>query len=191
MRYVSYARICVYLEISKDLSTNIKLSWHDEEWIQEIDYEHIPFRYRRCHEHGHFFYEFPQNQMKPLNTNIAKEKDAEGFENFGYKRRSNKRQTALESSTKSQTTNRYEVLNTIMEEGEGSEAQKVSEDKQYEEFQMANKEQRHNEMASQGQSDMEQVNEDMDLGDLDLDGIEKACDNLTNGYIPFEQITLP
>ena len=55
---------------------------------------------------------------------------------------------------------------------------------------MANKEQKHIEMTSQGLSDMEPVNEDMELGDLDLDGIEKACDNLTNGYIPFEQIVL-
>ena len=34
------------------------------------------------------------------------------------------------------------------------------------------------------------VTEDMELGELDLDGIKKACDNLTTGYIPFEQITL-
>ena len=30
----------------------------------------------------------------------------------------------------------------------------------------------------------------MELGDLDLEGIEKACDNLTEGYIPFEKIAL-
>lgn len=30
----------------------------------------------------------------------------------------------------------------------------------------------------------------MELGDLDLDNIEKTCDNLNEGYIPFEQIAL-
>lgn len=55
MRNVSYAHIYVYLDISNDLPTNIKLSWHDEDWIQDIDYKHIPFCYRRCHEHGHLF----------------------------------------------------------------------------------------------------------------------------------------
>ena len=30
----------------------------------------------------------------------------------------------------------------------------------------------------------------MELGDLDLDSIEMACDNLNEGYIPFEQIAL-
>lgn len=55
---------------------------------------------------------------------------------------------------------------------------------------MENKERKHNETMSQGLSDMELVNEDMDLGDLDLEVIEKTCDNLTNIYIPFEQINL-
>jgi hypothetical protein len=27
--------------------------------------------------------------------------------------------------------------------------------------------------------------EDMELGELDLEGIEKECDNLKDGYIPF------
>ena len=34
------------------------------------------------------------------------------------------------------------------------------------------------------------VIKDMELGESDLDGIEKAYDNPTNGYIPFEEITL-
>ena len=32
--------------------------------------------------------------------------------------------------------------------------------------------------------------EDMELGDLDLEGIEKACDDPQEGYIPFNQIIL-
>ena len=79
MRYVSFARICVYLDISKDLPTSIKLSWQDEEWEQEIDYEHIPFRRRHCHEHGHLFWECPQIQVQSTNTNSGKEKDVVGF----------------------------------------------------------------------------------------------------------------
>jgi hypothetical protein len=43
MRYVSYLWIYVYLVISKEFLTSIKLSWQDEDWIQNIDYEHIPF----------------------------------------------------------------------------------------------------------------------------------------------------
>ena len=32
--------------------------------------------------------------------------------------------------------------------------------------------------------------EDMELGELDLEGIEKACDNLKTRYIPFNQLVL-
>ena len=32
--------------------------------------------------------------------------------------------------------------------------------------------------------------EDMELGELDLEGIEKACDNPKIGYIPFSQSVL-
>jgi hypothetical protein len=42
-RYTSYARICVYLNISKPLPGSIDLEYQDEEWSQTIDYEHIPF----------------------------------------------------------------------------------------------------------------------------------------------------
>jgi hypothetical protein len=43
-RYTSYARICVYLDVSKVLPASISLRFRDIEWIQTIDYEHIPFR---------------------------------------------------------------------------------------------------------------------------------------------------
>ena len=32
--------------------------------------------------------------------------------------------------------------------------------------------------------------EDMELGELDLEGIEKSCDNIKTGYIPFNQLVL-
>jgi hypothetical protein len=51
----------VYLNISKPLPSSISLEYHDEEWSQTIDYEHIPFRCRKYHEHGHIFREFPLN----------------------------------------------------------------------------------------------------------------------------------
>jgi hypothetical protein len=44
IRYTSYARICVYLNIAKPLPGSISLEYHDEEWYQTIDYENILFR---------------------------------------------------------------------------------------------------------------------------------------------------
>jgi hypothetical protein len=60
-KYTSYARICVYMNISKSLPGSVTLEYKDEEWAQTIDYEHIPFRCRKCHEHGHLFRDCPLN----------------------------------------------------------------------------------------------------------------------------------
>ena len=38
-RYTSFARICVYLDLSKEPPEAINLNWKDEEWIQPIEYE--------------------------------------------------------------------------------------------------------------------------------------------------------
>ena len=32
-RYTSFARICVYMDLSKDLPEAVSLNWEDEEWI--------------------------------------------------------------------------------------------------------------------------------------------------------------
>jgi hypothetical protein len=45
------------MDVSGALPEAIILEFRDEEWIQNIDYEKIPFRCRRCHEHGHLIRE--------------------------------------------------------------------------------------------------------------------------------------
>lgn len=47
-------------------------------------------------------------------------------------------------------------------------------------------EQKGKDRPTQGSPDQELGIEEMELGDLDLESIEKAYDNLTEGYIPFE-----
>jgi hypothetical protein len=61
-KYTSYARICVYMNIAKALPGTVILEYQDEDWAQTLDYEHIPFRCRKCHEHGHLFRDCPLNQ---------------------------------------------------------------------------------------------------------------------------------
>jgi hypothetical protein len=63
-RYTSYARICIEMDISRELPEAISLEFKDEEWIQNIDYEEIFFRCRRCHEQGHLIREFPLNKKQ-------------------------------------------------------------------------------------------------------------------------------
>jgi hypothetical protein len=54
-RYTLCARICIEMDVSRALPEAISLEFRDEEWTQSIDYEHISFRCRRFHEHGHLF----------------------------------------------------------------------------------------------------------------------------------------
>lgn len=59
-RYTSYARICVEMDVSGALHEGLWLEYRDEEYFQDIDYEQIPFRCRKCHEHGHLLRDFPK-----------------------------------------------------------------------------------------------------------------------------------
>jgi hypothetical protein len=49
------------MNISKSLPGTVTLEYQDKEWAQTIDYEHIPFRCQKLHEHGHLFKDFPLN----------------------------------------------------------------------------------------------------------------------------------
>jgi len=42
-RYTSYARICVYMNITEPPREFVELEYQDEVWQQSLDYEHIPF----------------------------------------------------------------------------------------------------------------------------------------------------
>ena len=46
--YTSYARICVYMDLKQPLPDTVSFFHEDYEWTQVIDYEHVPFRCRKC-----------------------------------------------------------------------------------------------------------------------------------------------
>jgi hypothetical protein len=75
-RYTSYARIHIEMDVFGALPEAIRLEFRDEEWIQSIDYEQIPFRCRRFHEHGNLFIECPLNKKQEVkNTKIQQDED--------------------------------------------------------------------------------------------------------------------
>lgn len=47
------------MNITETLLDSIELEYHDEIWHQLVDYEHIPFHCKRCHEYGHLYRECP------------------------------------------------------------------------------------------------------------------------------------
>lgn len=81
-KYTSFARICVKMDLSGALLDEVILEVYDEEWVQPVDYEHIPFRCRKCHEHGHLFRDCPLNKREE-NQKTNKGKDPKGFTKVG------------------------------------------------------------------------------------------------------------
>ena len=67
------------MDISGALPEAIKIIFRDELWTKSIDYEHIPFRCRKFHEHGHLYRDCPQNKSTQNNEHAHKEKDKQGF----------------------------------------------------------------------------------------------------------------
>jgi hypothetical protein len=50
----SCARICVEVDLEEGLPEAINLTVAGWTYVQELDYEQIPFKCRHCHGHGHF-----------------------------------------------------------------------------------------------------------------------------------------
>ena len=72
------------------LPDEVILEVYDEEWVQTVDYEHIPFRCRRCHEHGHHFKDFPLNKIENK-SKATTMNDTESFHKVNHKGKGGKR----------------------------------------------------------------------------------------------------
>jgi hypothetical protein len=100
------------MDISKALPGTITLEYQDEEWAQTIDYEHIPFRCRKCHEHGHLFRDFPLNappsQLRKRSQRMASHR----FRLAGSRRRRKQLPTIIR---KNPNTNSFDALTNLPE----------------------------------------------------------------------------
>jgi hypothetical protein len=54
------ARLCVEVDLEKGLPEAIQLNLDNWSYIQQVDYEKIPFKCKACHEYGHFAKNVPQ-----------------------------------------------------------------------------------------------------------------------------------
>lgn len=69
------------MDVSGALHEGLWLEFRDEDYFQAIDYEQIPFRCRRCHEHGHFVRDFPLNRTGEEHKPEQSAKSKEAFTN--------------------------------------------------------------------------------------------------------------
>ena len=76
-----YARICVEMDLSQPLPIEMEIELAGLSWIQQLDYEALPFRCRVCHKHGHLARFYPKNMNAKMEapsgmTNLPKEDKA-------------------------------------------------------------------------------------------------------------------
>jgi len=92
-----------------------EILFHDYvEWVQLIDYEHVPFRCRRCHALGHLFRDCTLSQKHSFRAGPDMPK-ADGFIKVASRRRSHKKSASNSkmpqpSSSKRSTSNSFETL---------------------------------------------------------------------------------
>lgn len=113
-RYTSYAHICVFMRLDQALPDSVSLSHYDHEWIQPLDYEHVPFRCRKCHAHGHLFRECPLN-AKTGTPEPSNSLTQDAFTKAPSSKRANKKPFAgkkplRDSASIPTTSNSFEIL---------------------------------------------------------------------------------
>lgn len=128
-RFTSYARICVYMDLKQPLPDKVRLRHEDSEWIQMIDYEHVPFRCRKCHQLGHLFRDCPLNKITAKSTQADKT-ESDGFTKVVNRRRGGKKPSANARSepankSKSPNSNSFETLMNLEDQDQTQETRKL------------------------------------------------------------------
>jgi hypothetical protein len=67
------ARIFVEVDLEKGSPKDIQLTLDKWTYLQEVDYEKLPFKYKACHEYGHFAKKFPHNKSYPPEERVQEQ----------------------------------------------------------------------------------------------------------------------
>lgn len=98
------------MDLSGALPDEVILEVFDEKWVQTVDYEHIPFRCHRCHEHGHLLRDCPLGKTKTKSKPNAM-KDPESFHKEVHKGKGNRRGQKLQQKEGQQVRrNQFQAL---------------------------------------------------------------------------------
>ena len=123
-KYTSYACICVEMDLSGALPDEVILEVYDEEWVQTVDYEHIPFRCHKCHEHEHLSRDCPLNRREE-DLNTSKGKDQTGFTKVGGKGKGGGRKTHKNPTEKENKMRRYKSFKILGEDADGGDQKRT------------------------------------------------------------------
>ena len=73
------------------LLDEVILEVFDEEWVQTMDYEHIPFRCRKFHEHRHLIRDYPLSKEEDK-SKLKEKKDTENFQKVSSRGKGSKKE---------------------------------------------------------------------------------------------------
>jgi len=177
------------MDLSRALPDEVILEVFDEEWVQTVDYEHIPFRCHRCHEHGHLFRDCPLSKIENK-SKATTVKDTENFHKVGYRGKGGKRGPKKHQTEGQQANlNRFQVLEEEEEKTkvdqvmEGSLGEKEKEENSEQtqdihkkkEIMLRNRELEIDQEMTQSEMEMEdhELQDILDREHLDLEGFLK------------------
>lgn len=112
------------MNIANPIPGAVELKYHKEVWQQALDYEHIPFRCKKCHEYGHLYKECPLNAEEEERKTKQQRKnteDNEGFQEIKNRKRPAKetpKDRRKEPPVKTNKANRFEILQVEEENSE-------------------------------------------------------------------------
>jgi hypothetical protein len=175
------------MNIAQALPGTVILEHHDEDWVQTLDYEHIPFRCRRCHEHGHLFRDFPLTQLAPkADQNMQKD----GFTTVQLRKRIPPRKPATGPKSAIPTKNTFDILSQLPEEADIQDPHKTA--KQNTGSNPTPTPDQHQETpgetGDQTEGDTPMQLDAQDLAGIDLEKLEEALDARDLQGLPEEQL---
>ncbi|XP_057871389.2 uncharacterized protein LOC131077832 [Cryptomeria japonica] len=127
-KVISFARICVEVDLNNPLPDSMEICMGSSSWIQQLDYETLPFRCRICHEYGHLHRRCPRLNSSPLPASepprLNKGKapvsdepvDKEGFTLVKSRNKGKGKKRPWMDRQNEDTFNRFEVLDSVVQE---------------------------------------------------------------------------
>ena len=126
---MTFARICVEIDLSRPLPNAVEMCAGSHSWMQQLDYETLPFRCHLCHEYDHLLRRCPkaksvEQQSSPPSRNIpsadkgkkpiaSEGKDADGFFQVKTQNWNRGQKPNLMEWQKEDTFNRFEILDEL------------------------------------------------------------------------------
>ena len=132
---ISFAQICVEIDLNNPLPDSMEICLGSSSWIQQLDYESLPFRCWFCHEYGHLLRNFPkvrkdadspssappplgkEDKGKAPMMDKPQGKDSEGFVPIKTKAKGRGQKRPFKDRQTDGSFNRFEVLENLALEG--------------------------------------------------------------------------